>query len=95
MERLLSTEDIGIIVLTWNESDDKEDVQDKWLRQLSNIVPKLPHSTNCLLVNHQNVHYMYCKVFGHVTFEKDELGAYVAEMLEQTTDEEDVDNGGK
>lgn len=84
--------DIGMIVLAHLTGEDKEDLADKWLRQLSKYIPTIPESKVCILINEDNIHYKYCKVFGKTVVSKVELAAYIDRKMSESTDDDDEEN---
>lgn len=51
--------DLRLLVLCRESEVSKEDLADKWLRQLNKQLPHVSESRVAVLVNHDNVHYMY------------------------------------
>lgn len=51
--------DLQLIVLTQDEGEDKDDLADKWLRQLYCMLPKIHCERVAILVNENNIHYKY------------------------------------
>lgn len=81
---------IHIIILTRFYDEDKEDLADKWLRQLSILLPKIQESRVAILINEDNIHYKYAKVFGQIIVDTNKLIAYINDKMSETSEEEEI-----
>lgn len=83
--------DISLVTLTKLGHESIDDLADKWLRQLAVMLDKIDEVYVIIIINEDNIHYKYTKIFGNVMNETSKLREYVKTKMAETSDDEDED----
>ena len=81
--------DIRLVALTKLGRENVEDLADKWLRQLAVMIDKIDENYVIVIINEDNIHYKYTKIFGKVMVDTSELREYVKSKMAESSDEDD------
>jgi hypothetical protein len=81
--------DIRLVALTKLGHENIEDLADKWLRQLAAMIDKIDENYVIVIINEDNIHYKYTKIFGKVMVDTSDLREYVKTKMAESSDEDD------
>ena len=81
--------DIRLVALTKLGNENVEDLADKWLRQLAAMIDKIDENYVIVIINEDNIHYKYTKIFRKVMVNTSELREYVKTMMAESSEEDE------
>ncbi len=90
-DRLINTSldppvDCKLIVLAQLSGEDKEDLADKWLRQIDTALKNVDNEFVAIIINQDNIHYKYTRIMGGHMVNTEILRAYIRNKMECDTD---------
>jgi hypothetical protein len=83
--------DCKLVVLTQSSHETIEDLSEKWMNDLYKIVCNCANKFICVIINEDNIHYKYTKLFGKFIIKCIDLKQHIEERMNESSDS-DISN---
>ena len=87
MVRIFKEVDVCLVIVSWDtDTEDKDDLSEKWLYQLQKKMAVIEEDKICILINVDNIHYKYAKFRSAHIIKRSVFIAYIDEVLAADAD---------
>lgn len=81
--------DLNIVILTQHDHMDVDDLAEKWLLELSIILPKLTCDDVAIFINEDNIHYKYAKFDNEIVIKRKSFIGYINSVINDDSTDSD------
>lgn len=82
MVRILKEVSVSLVIVSWDtDTEDKDDLSEKWLYQLQKKMAVIEEDRICILINVDNIHYIYVKFRSAHIIKRSEFSEYIDGVL--------------